>query len=187
MQHLVIDDEQRAQAALYALGLLERETSVAFEQHVDACPVCRHEVRAFYEIGAQLAADAALEPPPALRERVLYAIQEPPDEILIMRAGQGNWVDTPFRGVRVKPLYEDPQSRLVTQLVRLAPGARYPSHRHAAPEQCYVVEGDVKIGKDVFGPGDFSLAPAFTLHGEVSSVNGCLLVIVASPENEVYA
>jgi anti-sigma factor ChrR (cupin superfamily) len=187
MQHQAINDELRAQAALYSLGVLEPELCGAFEQHIKACAVCRAEVRAFHEIGAQLALSAAMEPPAHLRDRVLEAIQDAPDDILIVRANERGWVDTPFRGVRVKALYEDPQSRLVTQLVRLAPGARYPSHRHAAPEQCYVVEGDVKIGGDVFSAGDFSLASAHSLHGEVSSVHGCLLVIVASPDNEVYA
>lgn len=187
MQHLAINDELRAQAALYALGLLEPELFEPFDQHLEACPACRAEVRAFHEIGAQLAASAPMDPPESLRERVIEAVQDRPDDILILRANQRGWVDTPFRGVRVKALYEDPQSRLVTQLVQLAPGARYPSHRHAAPEQCYVVEGDVKIGNDIFSAGDFSLAPAYSLHGEVSSVNGCLLVIVASPDNEVYA
>ena len=185
MQHHSVNDELREQAALYSLGMLEPELSEIFERHVKTCEVCRAEVRAFDEIGTELAVSAATEPPAHLRDRVLAAIRDSPDAISIMRAGEGGWVKTPIPGVSVKPLYRDPVSRLVTQLVRLAPGAQLPSHRHAAPEQCYVVEGDVKIGKDRFGPGDFSLAPAQSLHGVVSTVGGCLLVIIGSPENEV--
>lgn len=186
-QHQHIDDELGEQAALYSLGLLEPELSAVFEEHVTACAVCRDEVRACDEAASQLAFAAEREPPAYLRERVLASIQDPPDAISIVRKDQGDWMRTPFPGVSVKPLYVDPRSQLVTQLVRLAPGARYPSHRHAAPEQCYVVEGDVRIGEDVFGAGDFSLAATKSTHGVVSSVNGCLLVIIASPANEIFA
>lgn len=187
MQHQFINDELREQAALYSLGLLEPELSVLYKEHVTACAMCRDEVRVFDEAVSQLAFDAEVEPPAYLRDRVLADIQDPPDAISILRKDQGCWLETPFSGVSVKPLYVDPQSRLVTQLVRLAPGARYPSHRHAAPEQCYVVEGDVQIGDDTFGAGDFSLAATQSTHGMVSSVHGCLLVIIASPANEIFA
>jgi anti-sigma factor ChrR (cupin superfamily) len=187
MQHQAISDELREQAAMYSLGLLEPELSGVFERHVAACAVCRAEVRAFDEAASQLALDDEIEPPASLRARVLASIQDSADAISIVRAHEGAWVRTPFPGVSVKPLYVDPQSKLVTQLVRLAPGAYIPAHRHAAPEQCYVVEGDVRIGDDVFSPGDFSIASTKSMHGRVSSVQGCILVIVGSPENEVYA
>src|SRR5438128_2341213 len=142
MQHQSISDEVREQAAMYSLGLLEPELSSAFERHVETCSVCRGEVRAFDETAAELACGDAIQPPPSLRGRVLASIQDSADAIAIVRAHDGAWMKTPFPGVTVKPLYVDPQSKLVTQLVRLAPGAFIPSHRHAAPEQCYVVEGD---------------------------------------------
>ena len=187
MQHQSISDELREQAAMYSLGLLEPELTSLFERHVAACAVCRAEVRAFDEAASELAFDGEMAPPPSLRSRVLASIQESADAIAIVRAHDGAWVRTPFPGVSVKPLYIDPQTKLVTQLVRLAPGAYIPAHRHAAPEQCFVVEGDVSIGDEVFGAGDFSIASTKSMHGRVSSVQGCLLVIVGSPENEVYA
>lgn len=186
-QHQSISDELREQAALYSLGLLEPELARAFAEHVVGCALCSNEVRAFDQAATELAFSAELEPPAHLRDRVLAAIQDQPEAISIIRAHEGGWVATPFPGVSVKPLYLDRKSKLVTQLVRLAPGGHYPSHRHSAPEQCYVVEGDVKIGNDVFGAGDFSLAAAKSTHGSISSVHGCLLVIIASPENEIFA
>lgn len=188
-----ITGEAQDQAALYSLGLLDAELVPGFERHLESCASCRGEIRAFASAASQLALATAVEPPPQLRARVLSAVvskvvsklEEPPRSIFIQRAGQGAWIDSPFPGVSAKPLFHDPKTGLLTQVVRLEPGARYPSHRHSKPESCYVLEGDVQIGGDSFGMGDFTLAPAGTLHGEVSSRGGCLLLLTSNPHDEV--
>ena len=51
------------------------------------------------------------------------------------------WEPTRFPGVDVKPLYQDASGRQ-TSLVRMAPGARLPRHRHVGIEQSYMGEGN---------------------------------------------
>ncbi len=187
MANRCMTDEAQDSAALYALGLLEPELVPDFELHLQGCTDCQAELREFSEAAAQLVFTEPIEPPPHLRGRVLSAVGSRSSPIFIRRAGDGAWMETPFPGVRVKPLFEDPETGLLTQLIRLKPGARIPAHKHSKPESCYVLEGDVKIGGDYFGMGDFSLAPVGTLHGEVFSRGGCLLLITSNPHDEVTA
>ncbi len=61
-------------------GSAERER---FTRHMNGCPSCASEVRGFREVATALAFAAALEPPPAMRARVLAAVartrQLPPE------------------------------------------------------------------------------------------------------------
>lgn len=186
MPHSSIPPDLQDLAALHSLGLLPGDESAELERHLAECEVCRSEAQNFERAVVDLVWASSLEPPTELRSRVLAAIEQPLDApIRILRSGQDSWLETPFPGVLAKALYQDPATRNVTQLIRLAPGAHYPPHRHFADEQCYVIEGDLRIGEDVFGAGDFTVAASGTDHGGVSSRNGCLLLIVASPDNQV--
>ncbi|MGY0487493.1 anti-sigma factor [Streptomyces sp. WG-D5] len=59
--------------APYALNALERREHARFERHLKHCEECADEVRALTESSVRLACSAAVQPPAALRERVLTA------------------------------------------------------------------------------------------------------------------
>jgi len=42
---------------------------------------------------------------------------------------------------------------------------------------CFVLEGDAALGDVTVGPGDFHLARAGSVHGDVTTRAGCLLLI----------
>jgi anti-sigma factor ChrR (cupin superfamily) len=88
-------------------------------------------------------------------------------------------------GVRAKRLYVDPQHDTVTMLIRMDPGASYLPHRHAGPEQCFVLEGDLRDGELVVRAGDFQCAAEGTVHGSQQTESGCLLLIVSSLRDEL--
>ena len=69
---------------------------------------------------------------------------------------------------------------LVTMMIRMEPGSSYSPHRHAGPEQCFVLEGDLSVGDDVMRPGDYQYAPAQSRHGVQRTDQGCLLLITSS-------
>lgn len=79
----------------------------------------------------------------------------------------------------------DPVSRRTTTLLRFLPGTRYASHRHAAVEELYVLEGGCSIAGREMAVGDYHRAEAGTVHHDTSTDEGCLLLVIASPQNEL--
>ncbi|MFI2643511.1 anti-sigma factor domain-containing protein [Streptomyces sp. NPDC018610] len=73
-------DDPHSLAAPYALDALEAAERIRFERHVAACPPCAAEVRALSEDAARLACSAAAPAPPALRDRVLAAVRDTPQD-----------------------------------------------------------------------------------------------------------
>ena len=68
-------DALRDATGLYALGALAGDERTAFEAHLATCPECGAEVRALRAVVTTLAyAVPQIDPPPALRGRVLAAI-----------------------------------------------------------------------------------------------------------------
>ena len=65
-------------------------------------------------------------------------------------------------------------------LVRVAPGTVYPPHEHTGAEECYVIEGDLRVEGRVLRAGDYQYAPAGSSHAEQTTEGGCLLLIGAS-------
>jgi quercetin dioxygenase-like cupin family protein len=85
-------------------------------------------------------------------------------------------------GVTAKRLYAESAGN-VALLVRMEPGAKYPPHSHADVEHCYVLQGEVYFGDLVLHPGDYQCAMASTSHRDSYTVDGCLMLIVASQQN----
>ena len=59
----------------YAIDALEPSERTSFEEHLATCADCRAEVQSLREAAALLAETSAVEPPPALRERLLDDIK----------------------------------------------------------------------------------------------------------------
>jgi quercetin dioxygenase-like cupin family protein len=104
---------------------------------------------------------------------------------IMCRAHEGEWEDTGVNGIKVKRLFVDPARDHVTMLVRMPAGASYPRHRHAAAEQCYVIEGDLHVGDTILRAGDYQCADADSMHGVQFTEGGCLLLIVSSQHDEI--
>jgi anti-sigma factor ChrR (cupin superfamily) len=103
----------------------------------------------------------------------------------VLRSSEGSWEPTAAPGVSVKPLHVDAARRYVTMLVRMEPGSSYPGHRHGGAEECYVLEGELRVGEDVLGAGDFQRAEAGSEHVVQSTEKGCVLLIVSSQDDEL--
>jgi anti-sigma factor ChrR (cupin superfamily) len=67
-----------------------------------------------------------------------------------------------------------------TALVRMAPGANYPAHRHGGPEECFVLEGDLRHEERVMRAGDYEWVAAGSHHGPQTTAEGCLVLIHSS-------
>lgn len=123
-----------------------------------------------------LSADGLPAPSAGLRARVLERIaheeSHPPG--ITVRGGEGAW--TPLlEGVEMKVLRDDGRTR--TWLARLAKGAALPAHEHPDDEECFVIEGCIEIGGELFRAGDYQIARAGTRHGALVSPSGCVLLL----------
>jgi quercetin dioxygenase-like cupin family protein len=183
--------------ALHALDLLEGDERALVEEHIrSGCSTCETELRELQEMAASLAfASPAVEPPSALRDKVLARVAAPaqlwkqwkPDEEqdgAVVRSRDGLWEEIQ-PGITVKRLHADPGQDSVTMLIRMAPGTSYAPHRHAGSEQCYVLEGDLCTGDLLMHAGDYQCMPAGSSHGVQSTEAGCLLLIVSSTRDEL--
>lgn len=93
---------------------------------------------------------------------------------LTLTAEQGAWRDL-GGGLSLKPLHRDGQT--LSYLVRMAPGAQLPPHRHPLDEECVVLEGEVLIGGAALGAGGFHLGRRDVLHDAILSPGGALLYL----------
>jgi anti-sigma factor ChrR (cupin superfamily) len=183
--HQTANDEVRELASLFAAGALPPREEAEFQEHVTSCGVCAEEARAFREAaGWLLFASEGAAAPPHLREKLLARIRQPdpPQGIQIVRADEGAW-QTLVPGVVAKRLYEESPTGNVALLVRMEPGAKYPPHSHADVEHCYVLQGELHFGDLVLYPGDYQCALPSTNHRDSHTVNGCMVLIVASQQN----
>jgi predicted ChrR family anti-sigma factor len=216
MTHTTTDEELKANAALYALGALDAHEASAFEEHVAACPSCAAELREFEAVASNLGLAAAeVVPPAGVRARLLALANEEatdrheesdaahsseadataegpnprrdPAGFLVVRACEGEWRATEDEGVSYKLLFADRERGTYTTLLKMEAGSRIPSHRHLGVEQCLVIEGDVRSGLIEMTAGDFNCSLPGSVHEELVTEKGALLLLV-SPENyEVVA
>src|SRR5262247_2218222 len=104
----------------------------------------------------------------------------------VVRPAQMEWQKTRFPGCEVKTLLFDPESGLVTALMRFAPGAVMPDHEHVKIEQTFVLEGRLvdKEGPDTglsVVAGEFVWRPAGSRHVAYAPEGGLMLAIFQIP------
>jgi anti-sigma factor ChrR (cupin superfamily) len=205
MKHPIPNNEILEQAALYALGALEGEELQAFEQRVaEGCSVCR-AAEGFQGVAEQLAAAAKpVQPRADLRAKLFERIKNesgpsslktgampqqletPPTGLTFVGAGSEGWQDV-GPGLKLKTLFFDEAQGRMTALARMAAGCNYEAHRHDKPEELYVLEGTCYCGGRLLYPGDYHRAAANTIHYETSTPDGCLILLIFSPNNEMLA
>lgn len=111
-------------------------------------------------------------------------VQQSSKGLTFVNASEGLWLDL-ASGVRAKVLSFDPVSKRTTTLLRFAPGTSYAPHRHTTVEELYVLEGGCSIAGHEMRVGDYHRAEAGTEHHDTSSDDGCLLLVISSPQNEL--
>jgi len=181
-------------SVLHALGSLEGHDKVAFEEHLrQGCDDCASDVRSFEEIANLIGESVPAATPQRLRKRLLSGIANSPrvpgivleqNGILIARSAELAWQPI-ASGVYLKPLFEDKARKYDTSLVRMDAGAHIPSHHHAAIEEVFLLSGDLHVENQVMRAGDYCRADFGTIHGETFTDNGCLFLLMTSPENRV--
>jgi anti-sigma factor ChrR (cupin superfamily) len=95
------------------------------------------------------------------------------------------WESTPFPGIERKLLHQDPSGRL-TALIRMAPGAKLPRHRHAGLEQSFVLEGSLVDDDGACPAGHYVWRRPGSVHAAWAPA-GCLVLGIFDAPNEFLA
>ena len=98
---------------------------------------------------------------------------------LLQRAAHPERLDwQPLRpGVEFHALYGQPGQGPAAALLRYAPGASVPSHRHGGIEHILVLEGSQRDENGVYTAGTLLVSPPGSRHA-VTSDTGCLVLAI---------
>jgi anti-sigma factor ChrR (cupin superfamily) len=199
----VIPEHQQEQASLYVLGALSPSEQRTFEAELAAQPDLAALTRSLQSAIALFAGATvpAIAPPPNLKDKVLRRIEElgaasPPRPVstpaaagLRFAAGadQSGWKQLPIPGASIKLLSLESERGYAVLLGKLQPGASYPPHVNAGPEDFYILTGDLVIGNRKLVAGDFHHADEGSHHETNYSVEGCTLIAVLTTRDPLVA
>jgi DNA-directed RNA polymerase specialized sigma24 family protein len=124
-----------------------------------------------------------LRPTESLWDRLAQRIAAETGQARVLPAPQpraeADW-EQAAPGLSYKVLAADTEKDRVSLLVRLAPGAHYPPHRHAGVEELYLLDGELWIDDKRLFPGDYNRAEAGTADQRVWSETGCACLLLTS-------
>ncbi|MEI8266360.1 MAG: cupin domain-containing protein [Betaproteobacteria bacterium] len=91
------------------------------------------------------------------------------------------WTPTPYAGIRLKVLMQDPDTGLQTVLTQMDPGAVLPDHEHVALEQSWVLQGRLVDQEGEVTAGNFVWRPAGSRHSAHAPDGALVLGIFHKP------
>jgi anti-sigma factor ChrR (cupin superfamily) len=115
-----------------------------------------------------------------LRRELLARCAPPPlpNGFHIRSASENTWMPHPVPGILMKILSVNHDRDYATLLLDVSPGTHFPAHHHSGPEECYVISGSLETCGRRLVAGDFIHADAETDHAELSSAEGCRVLLV---------
>ncbi len=93
------------------------------------------------------------------------------------------WSPHPTPGVTIAILHTDSVKREIVGLLKAAPGVRYPWHIHAATEDIFMLEGDLRVGTTVYGKGAYICSAPGSAHAP-ETTTGCMFFFRNSMDDE---
>ncbi len=180
------DLELQNTVAWYALDLLDPVERDAFEVELIHNEWLQAELNLITETLACLPyLVTPVTPAPDLKTRLQHRLRTEPDplEILIQHVSDRQWQPHPVAGVKVAQLYLDTEKKEMVALMQGEAGAYYPVHRHAGPEEIYMLEGDLIIYNTVLTAGDYIRSVPESQHPH-RTLGGCLCLVHVCYEDQ---
>lgn len=103
------------------------------------------------------------------------------DSHLIMPREGRVWKRGVFPESSYQPLWEDPATGRQAFIARFGPGGSIPMHNHPGREFAYVLEGEMRVGRDRMGPGDFITAADGDVHDVWTETGVTFFIVVDQP------
>ena len=189
----MITEDQQNQASLYVLGALPKPEHDAFVSELSADAELREFTRSLMHAANAIALTAQpVKLPDGLKSSILQridagAVRPAPGLSFLMSPRSAEWKPLPIPGAWIKLLSLERERGYAVLLGKLDPGARYPAHVNAGPEDFYVLTGDLHIGATRLNGGDFHHAEAGSWHEENHSEAGCTLLAVLTVDDPLVA
>jgi anti-sigma factor ChrR (cupin superfamily) len=169
----------------YALQSLPANQIAAAEAHVAACVDCQSELENLRPVLDRFVAwpTDVLRPPSTLQTRLAVRLAEETGKPLVEppapQWSEPDWEEV-APGIECKLLSTDAETKRVSMLVRLAPGASYPPHTHAGVEELHLLDGELWIDERKLYPGDYNYGAPGAGDELVWSETGCTCVLITS-------
>ena len=176
---------------LYALQALPLSEIPVVEAQMSSCEECRREVETLPPIIDSFVCwpTDLLRPSISLwgllAQRIVEETGEEPLLPPSQLAHKPEWEEA-APGISCKLLATDTEKNRVSMLVRLAPGAEYPPHRHGGVEELYLLYGELMIDDKKLYPGDYIRSEADSEDHRVWSETGCTCIILTSTEDILF-
>lgn len=179
---LTTDCPMHENVALYSLGLLDAAGRAEVETHLSGCPACEAELRSLSEVVLGWAEELPQAAPPAsVKSRLMGAVKMPANVSALVRMNEGAWEPAGSEGLERKFLYRNKATGEMALLLRVQPGAVYPSHSHARTEHLYVIDGDLAFDDHTLLSGDYEATEPGRDHASARSETGCLALVIYGP------
>jgi anti-sigma factor ChrR (cupin superfamily) len=169
----------------YAAQALAPSEVGAAVAHIASCRNCQRELESLHPVIDRLVCwpTDVLRPTKSLQHRLARRIAEdtgkPPVPMPPRRWAEPEWEQV-APGIQCKLLSTDTERHLVSMLVRLAPGASYPAHTHAGPEELHLLDGELWIDGRKLVAGDYNYCASGSGDDSVWSETGCTCVLITS-------
>lgn len=108
---------------------------------------------------------------------------KPSSSLWAVRSQNIRWRPHPTPGVLLATLHRDVNRREISGLLRAEAGVCYPFHIHTSVEEMYMVSGDLVIGDQVYGPGDYIRSEVGSAHAP-STRTGCMFFFRTSMDDQ---
>src|SRR5262249_45667257 len=132
--HKTVTEKVRAQVTEFLFGGMSPEAQVEFEGHLESCETCRNETASQRGIAVELGFVAPPKRPRLKTAKQPWRVWPQAREgkpLTFVAGGPEGFEPTAYPGVFAKQLFVDQKNDRVTMMVRMAPSASYPSHKHA--------------------------------------------------------
>ena len=172
----------------YALQALPASEVAAAEAHIASCPDCQRELENLRPVVDRFVSwpTDVLRPTTSLQARLARRIAEESGKQPVLPPAR-QWSEPDWEqvapGIECKLLATDTERDRVSMLVRLAAGAHYPAHTHAAVEELHLLDGELWIDERKLLPGDYNYGAPGVGDNRVWSETGCTCVLITSTKD----
>src|SRR3984893_11068725 len=90
------------------------------------------------------------------------------------------WIET-APGNKMKVIYHDPATDMLTIVAKLEPGAGIPAHVHEDLEQTFILEGSLVDDEGECTAGNFVIRPKGSRHAPIAPKGCTMLVFFLKP------